>query len=212
MIPKNISQQLDTLPTLVEKLRFIEKSFPTDDETLKQVAREAGLMQYKHEMPLFADQAETEVPEVTELSVLDVYAGLAILVSIATHYFDAAIQAYSGNPLIADAIAGKPLHKRFNSDRKNWEDNKTQYTDLIGESDPGKVSNPRVPKKTADLMDRIFMAAGIPLTGKIESTPCDFIKKQLEHPIAFIENQIYHYNQRIRNRESMKERPSNAYA
>lgn len=138
MTHDKILENLERLPTLVDKLRFIETSLPTDEKTLKQIAHEVRIEAYKQEMPLFADLAEEEVLEVTGLSGAEVYGCLAVQVLRISYYCDAVIESYKSNPIVAEALSGKSISNRFNRDRKIWRWNKNEvhYRELIGDQKP----------------------------------------------------------------------------
>src|SRR3989344_1062185 len=94
-----VEQHVNGLPTLIEKLRYIETSFPTDDDTLKKVARQAQMAEFQHAAPLFADAAEQAVPDVTELSGFGVYAAMAVQGLLSTTCYDKVIKSYQHNPV-----------------------------------------------------------------------------------------------------------------
>jgi len=196
METNELIEKLESLPALVEKLRFVESSFPTDSENLKRVIYEGKIESYKHQMPLFADLAETEVQEVTELFGGDIYVALAAQAVRSSHFSDTVIESYKSNPLVADALSGNFLYKRFNRDRKGWDSVMDLYGELVGNERPKKCPKPKVNRGTRQLF------AGQNLLDCMEKEgPSWFTEKEREHPIAFLDYLFYQYVERQKNRE-----------
>jgi len=190
MEKNQILEQIEGMPTLVGKLRFIEGIFPTDDASLKKVAQKAQIASIEKEMPLFA--GHIEVPEVTEMSRIDVWCTIAHQVGFASHYSDLTIEQYSQNPVVSGALQGDRVYKRFNKDRRRWEQNKGNYAELIGNEKPKKSPRPKVSKD----IRRIFYKAGLDSS---LAKKC-FAQKELGHPVVYLDKKIYEARRREVNR------------
>ena len=183
----NLKQQLDGLPTLVKKLESIGQIFATDDDTLKQVVRKERISKYKKQWPLFTPLVEVEIPEISTLSDMEtnIYGtGQSLW---AEQYYDYVIEGYSNNPLIAGALEGHPIYKRFKKDFKTDTTLPISYFPLIGKSDSGGIPDKSIVAKLIDI-----------LRGKVNNST----DKQLQHPIIAIDNKISKFNQRRKIRKS----------
>ena len=62
MIENQILKQVEELPTLVNKLRFVEETFPTEGDVLEKAFQEALTLSLKRQFPLFAEQIKPSEP------------------------------------------------------------------------------------------------------------------------------------------------------
>lgn len=187
-----ILKQVEGLPTLVDKLRFIEDRFPTDEDTLKQVVQRVQREAVEQELPLFAEHIE--IPEVEKLSGIDTYDVIAYQVANVSQYSDFVIRQYAQNPKVSKAIRGYRFSGIFNKDRKpwNWGRSKNHYSELMGDGKPIKSPVPKVSRSIKE----IFCKVGVP---QIEPEG-KFTEEDLKHPIAYLDKKIHKYCRRVENR------------
>lgn len=184
-----ILKQVEELPTLVDKLRFVEETFPIEGDALEKAFQEALTLSLKRQFPLFAEQIKPSEPK--ELSGAEDYIAIAYQILHVNKYSDIIIEQYSQNPIISKALQGDSLPKIFNGDRKKWTDNKNKYTELVGDEKPKKSPKLRVSRVVELLFSRIGVDPDL--------SRRKFTKKELNHPIAYLHKKLSQYNRRQEN-------------
>lgn len=138
--------------TFVEKLREIESQYPTDEETLKGVDYQLKIAAIRAELPLFAEEMESQLSPPAELSetdrriCLDVQAwkrGLAVDRTIAkkdpygmkddpAEYLPPDFQF--PHPVLYAALEGTPVTQQLEEHTRDWEEEYQEwYSTVLGD-------------------------------------------------------------------------------
>ncbi len=198
MEKNQIMEQVEKLPTLVNKLRFVDENFPTDNDVLKKAYQKALTLSLKRQFPLFAKQIKPSEPR--ELSGAETYIAIAYQMLHINHYSDVIIESYSSNPVVSYALQKPRPHisERFNKDRKNWEENAHMYAGLVGSRKLKKSPIPKISRKIRWL----FMGQGFDPSMAKKT----FTKRESKHPIAYLDKKLFQFHQRKENTEFRKKK------